>query len=203
MIAWLNGILIEKNSSQIVIDVNGVGYDVAISMTTFFSLPNEGEPYACFVQTIVREDAFSLFGFSKKQERALFRILIKVSGIGPKVALGILSSASTDEFVRIIKNKELKSLIKLPGIGKKTAERLMIELSDKLSDFVSSESYSGSINKESPDNFSLAKEEACQALVSLGYMEKHAEKVMNQLDDGTKSVDDLIRLGLKELSPIR
>ena len=110
--------------------------NVAISMTTFFSLPNEGENYSCFIQTIVREDTLALFGFSARQERSLFRALIKINGIGPKVALGILSSTTCSDFVKIIQQKNLKSLIKLPGIGKKTAERLLIELSDSLSEML-------------------------------------------------------------------
>ncbi len=205
MIAWLKGKLLEKKSSQIILDVNGVGYDIAISMTTFFSLPDEGEDYCCFIQTIVREDTLSLFGFSAQQEKTLFRALIKISGIGPKVALAILSSTTCDDFVRIIQQKDSKSLIKLPGIGKKTAERLLIELSDSLSELLEQnpllDSSLNSSLSEQAQRSAAARDEAVQALSSLGYQLKQAEKVINSLDDGNKKVDELIRLGLRELSP--
>lgn len=193
MIAWLKGLILEKNISQLILDVNGVGYDIAISNTTFLSLPNEGQSYACFIQTIVREDTLALYGFSERSERSLFQDLIKVSGIGPKVALGILSSVSASEFIGIIQQKKISALVKLPGIGKKTAERLLIELADnfaKLAEALPVENKS----------MTLARQEAAQALISLGYPTKQAEKVVFSLDDGAKSVDELIRLSLKELS---
>lgn len=198
MIAWLKGILLEKSASQIILNVKGVGYEVAISATTFFGLPDEGMEYACFIQTIVREDTFSLFGFGEKQEKAAFRMLIKISGIGPRVALGILSSTTVTDFVRIINSKESKLLVKFPGIGKKTAERLIIELSDKITDLLDNNS---SDNHDIRINSSLVRDEACQALISLGYLPKHAEKAIDKLNDGNKTIDELIRLGLKALSP--
>ncbi len=203
MIAWLQGILLEKSSNQLVLNVNGVGYEVAISLTTFFSLPEYGDAYACFIQTIVREDTLALFGFHDRSERALFRTLIKVSGIGPKVALGILSSTSTLEFVRVIEQKDSATLVKLPGIGKKTAERLIIELSDCLSDVLSGSAAASNDQVTTQQSSAIAKDEACQALVSLGYAAKVAEKAMNRIACDDKTVDDLIRLGLNELSPVR
>lgn len=200
MIAWLQGLLIEKSSNQIILNVKGVGYEVSISLNTFFKLPVEGEQYECVIQTIVREDTFALFGFHDKAEKALFKTLIKVSGIGPKVALGILSSTTSSEFVRVIELKDAVTLVKLPGIGKKTAERLIIELSGSLPEILVSDQNHEGVN---PTSMRLAREEACQALIALGYASKSAEKVMIKLDDGNKSVDELIRLGLNELSPVR
>lgn len=200
MIAWLQGILLEKSSNQLILNVAGVGYEVAISLNTFFKLPAEGELYQCSIQTIVREDSLALFGFHDVSEKALFKTLIKVSGIGPKVALGILSSTSCSEFVKLIELKDLTTLVKLPGIGKKTAERLIIELSGSLPESL----LSGSTDQQTPHQaIRKARDEACQALVALGFPLKQAEKVMIKLDDGQKSVDDLIRQGLKELSPVR
>ena len=193
MIAWLKGNVVEKSSNKTVLDVNGVGYDINISMNTYLSLPDIGQVVSCFVQTIVREDNFSLYGFSTKKERHLFQILIKVSGIGPKVALGILSSISVNDLITILQNKDSKNLIRLPGIGKKTAERLIIELTDQLTKEFKLEA---NISVKSQ-----AKDEAIQALVSLGYALKKAEQVIVRVDDGEKSADELIRSGLKSLSP--
>ena len=193
MIAWLQGILLEKSSNQLILNVAGVGYEIAISLYTFFKLPAEGELYQCSIQTIIREDSFALFGFHEVSEKALFKTLIKVSGIGPKVALGILSSTTCSEFVRLIELKDLTTLVKLPGIGKKTAERLIIELSGSLPDPL----VFGTTDQQNiPQSMRKARDEACQALVSLGYALKQAEKVIIKLDDGQKSVDDLIRHSL-------
>lgn len=200
MIAWLQGTLLEKTSNLMIVNVNGVGYEVSISLNTFFNLPDEGGQVGCAIQTIVREDTFALFGFYDKSEKALFKTLIKVSGIGPKVALGILSSTTTQEFVRVIELKDAATLVKLPGIGKKTAERLIIELSGSLPEILVSDQ--SNMDMRQPTS-RLARDEAAQALVALGYAAKAAEKVVAKLDDGNKSVDDLLRLGLNELSPVR
>ena len=132
MIARLKGIILEKKPPNLLIDVNGIGYQVAASMNTFFDLPCEGSEVILHIQTIIREDAHSLFGFLVPKERELFCQLIKVNGVGPKLALGILSGISSDQFVQCIQDQDTASLIKLPGIGKKTAERLIVEMQDKL-----------------------------------------------------------------------
>ncbi len=196
MIAWLTGSLLEKSASSIVLNVNGVGYDVAISMTTFLCLPEEGAQYACFIHTVVREDAIALFGFNQREERSLFQSLIKVSGIGPKVALNILSSVNAEAFNLIIQTKDSKQLVKLPGIGKKTAERLIIELQDKLPNVDIKP------NSTQATSMSSARYEAIQALIALGYQTKQAEGVITSIDDSEMGADGLIRSALRSLSPV-
>lgn len=198
MIAFLSGVVIEKSSERMVLDVNGVGYEVFISLNTFFSMPEIGKKYDCLIQTIVREDAITLYGFSEIAAKSLFQALIKVSGIGPKVALNILSSVTPEEFSRVVQRKDPKGLVKLPGIGKKTAERLLIELSDKLPKVADdAPTEAAGLEVREP-----CREEAVMALVALGYQQRQAEKVISQVDDNHLSTDQLIRLGLKHLSPV-
>lgn len=131
MIAWLKGIIIDKDPSDLVISVNDVGYAVEASMNTFYQLPNEGESVGLHIQHIIREDANLLYGFYDKAEREVFRLLIKISGIGPRLALTILSGMTCQELIQCIALKNLAALQKIPGIGKKTAERLIVEMQDK------------------------------------------------------------------------
>ena len=137
MIGRLKGILVEKNPPQAVIDVNGVGYEVDVSMQTFYRLPATGEAVQLYTQLVVREDAHLLFGFATADERATFRQLVKVSGIGAKTALGILSAMSADELAQAVAEEDVKRLSSAPGIGKKTAERMVLELRGKLVSAVS------------------------------------------------------------------
>ena len=137
MIGRLKGILVEKNPPQAVIDVNGVGYEVDVSMQTFYRLPATGEAVQLYTQLVVREDAHLLFGFATADERATFRQLVKVSGIGAKTALGILSAMSADELAQAVAEEDVKRLSSAPGIGKKTAERMVLELRGKLISAVS------------------------------------------------------------------
>lgn len=201
MIAWLSGLVLEKEDNRLVLNVNGVGYEVFISLVTFLSVPSEGESFACCIHTIVREDQITLYGFSQKQERDLFTALIKVSGIGPKVAINILSSISVNEFCQIVNKKEPKALVKLPGIGKKTAERLIIELQDKLN--MSTDADIASSELADVGNGLVISQEATQALVALGYPLKQAERIINEIKvDDINSTDELIRQALKKLSPV-
>lgn len=200
MIGWLQGKIIDKQTSgKVVLDVNGVGYDVEISMQAFFQLENEtGKNISLHIHTIVREDALLLYGFLDKQERSLFRALIKVNGIGPKVAMNILSSVGVSEFVQSIHGKNLSFLTKLPGIGKKTAERLLIEMKDSISPFLESEA--GCLMMSQGAEHLNAQIEAISALEALGYKPQDASKVVKKIDDGTKNCEQLIRQALQLLS---
>jgi Holliday junction DNA helicase RuvA len=135
MIGQIRGIILEKQAPQLTVDVHGVGYEIDAPMSTFYQLPDAGKEVRLYTHFVVREDAQLLYGFYTQEERHLFRTLLKVNGVGPKLALTILSSASPDEFVRSVLNNDTDSLVKLPGIGKKTAERLVIEMRDKLKEW--------------------------------------------------------------------
>ncbi len=139
MIGQVHGILLEKQPPQLVVNVNGLGYEIDAPMSTFYQLPDVGLAVKLFTHFVVREDAQQLYGFYTREERSLFRTLLKVNGVGPRMALTILSSVSPDEFVRCVLDNDTASLVRLPGIGKKTAERLVIEMRDKLSDWYKNE----------------------------------------------------------------
>ena len=197
MIGRLQGVIADKSHpGKFIIDVNGVGYDVETSLQTFFSLETQTDKVTIHIHTIVREDAFILYGFQSLQERELFRALIKVNGVGPKLAITILSSISPIEFIRAIANKDLTALNTIPGIGKKTAERLLIELKDAPSKL--------GFQVEAMDNPATVttdgRAEAAAALISLGYKLVEVNRAMQKVDDGQKSCEQLIRDGLKWLS---
>ena len=197
MIGWLKGKIISKNEpGSIVLDVHGVGYEVETSLITCFQLTaNEDVPVGLHIHTVVREDALQLFGFLEKEERRLFRALIKVNGVGPKLAIGILSSINPSEFVHCINNQDAKMLTKLPGIGKKTAERLVVEMKDRLKDFDSS-----NILVETSATRHSAQDEAIQALEALGYKAQEASRTVKKVDDGHMGSEQLIRQALQALS---
>lgn len=189
MIGWLNGQIVDKHQpGKLVIDVNGVGYDVETSLNTFFQLETQNHTIGLHIHTVVREDALLLYGFLDKQERALFRALIKVNGVGPKVAMAILSSISPNEFIQCILQENTAMLTKIPGIGKKTAERLVVEMRDSVKQF-------GEVSSASlPKQFHIVRsqDEAISALEALGYKPQEALKVVNKIDDGSKSCEQLI-----------
>ena len=197
MIGWLNGRIIDKNQpGKLVLDVNGVGYDVETSLNTFFQLEVHNTAVGLHIHTVVREDALLLYGFLDKQERSLFRSLIKVNGVGPKLAMAILSSISPNEFIQCIHQENTALLIKLPGIGKKTAERLIVEMRDSIKQFI--DTSSGSIHKQTIQVRS--QDEAVSALEALGYKPQEAIKVVNKIDDGIKTCEQLIREALQILA---
>jgi Holliday junction DNA helicase RuvA len=197
MIGWLNGQIVDKNQpGKLVLDVNGVGYDVETSLNTFFQLEAQNKGVGLHIHTVVREDALLLYGFLDKQERALFRALIKVNGVGPKLAMAILSSISPNEFIQCIHQENAALLTKLPGIGKKTAERLVVEMRDSIKQFISSNSDT-IVHQQNPVRNS---DEAISALEALGYKPQEALKVVNKIDDGTKTSEQLIRESLQILS---
>ncbi|KTC78386.1 Holliday junction branch migration protein RuvA [Legionella brunensis] len=199
MIGWLNGKILDKNQlGKLVLDVNGVGYDVETSLSTFFQLEGQSGSIGLHIHTIVREDALLLFGFLDKQERALFRALIKVNGIGPKVAMAVLSSITPVEFIRCIEEQNAMLLTKIPGIGKKTAERLLIEMRDSIKNF--STSIDISYQPQKLPHVRLEPEEAISALEALGYKQQEAVKIIKKIDDGNKSCEQLIRQALQLLA---
>ena len=197
MIGWLNGRVVDKhNPGKIVVDVNGVGYDVETSLPTFFQVESEAGMIGLHIHTIVREDALLLYGFLDQQERALFRALIKVNGVGPKLAIAILSSCTPDEFIQCIYQKNTEFLTKLPGIGKKTAERLVVEMKDRL------EQLPVSTNQQviAVKGIVRAQDEAIKALESLGYKPQEAARTVNKIDDGSQTCEQLIRQALQILA---
>jgi Holliday junction DNA helicase RuvA len=197
MIGWLIGQIVDKHHpGKLVLDVNGVGYDVETSLNTFFQLEGQSKQVGLHIHTVVREDAFLLYGFLDKQERSLFRALIKVNGVGPKLAMAILSSISPNEFIQCISQENAALLTKLPGIGKKTAERLVIEMRDSIKQF--GETTSDFMHK--PVKMIRSQDEAISALEVLGYKPQEALKVVNKIDDGDKSCEQLIREALQILA---
>lgn len=197
MIGRLRGVLIEKQATEIVIDVNGVGYEVLVPMTTFYGLPALGQVVSLYTQFIVREDAQQLFGFSDVTSRRLFRDLIKVNGVGPKLALTIMSGIDSDDFVRCVQEGNTAALVRLPGVGKKTAERLVIEMRDRLKDWELPGSSSNMAMPASASKVNIAEAEA--ALVALGYKPQEASKAISALKTDDASSEELIRAALKNM----
>ncbi|TCJ94685.1 Holliday junction DNA helicase subunit RuvA [Volucribacter psittacicida] len=200
MIGRLQGILLEKQPPEVLLDVQGVGYELLLPMTSFYSLPELGQQATLFTHLVVREDAHLLFGFAQKTDRTLFRELIKTNGVGPKLALAILSAMSVDEFIYAIEREELSKLVKIPGVGKKTAERLLVELKGKFKQ-QKTEFFVQSSHLPSPSmDFSLDDkpcDEAISALVALGYKPAEAEKMVKKVNKPDLNSEQLIRLALK------
>src|SRR6266581_662176 len=191
MIGRLSGVLLEKNPPQLLLDVQGVAYEVDVPMSTFYNLPATGERIALFTHLVVREDAHLLFGFGSEAERRAFRQLLKISGVGARTALSVLSGLSVAELAQAVTMQETGRLTKIPGIGKKTAERLLLELKDKLgADFVGGVA----INRPKP-----VASDVMNALLALGYSDKEAQHAVKQLSEGL-SVSEGIRQALKSLA---
>lgn len=204
MIGRVQGTLLEKAPPEVLVDVGGLGYELQLPMTSFYQLPNVGENVVLFTHFVVREDAQLLFGFADKLERSLFRELIKANGVGPKLGLAILSGMSAPQFLQCVKNEDVSSLVSLPGIGKKTAERLVVELRDRLAKFTANqgEAFTGDMivpsTLENPTVTVVdAKEEALSALVALGYKPAQASKLVNAAYSDGMASEDVIRLALK------
>ena len=200
MIGRLSGQLLQKQPPELLIDVNGVGYEVSAPMTTFYSLPELGEKVVLHTHMVVREDAQLLYGFSSESERTLFRVLIKINGVGPKLGLTILSGISAEEFARCVHDNDAAALVRLPGIGKKTAERLIIELRDKLGSEEQSESSSAAAGLMSSSAATSPISDAVSALISLGYKANDASKIVRSIDTSGLNTEDIIRLSLQGLS---
>jgi holliday junction DNA helicase RuvA len=195
MIAHLRGILLSKHPNQLVVETAGVGYEVTISVPTFSELPSEGSEVALHIHTHVREDSFALYGFLRPAEKSLFEKLITVSGIGPKLAITILSGMAADEMVGAIRGNDLARLTKIPGIGKKTAERMVLELRDKLPE-------PGPSSAPAAPPMSATEEDVLSALVNLGYQRAAAEKALAVVEKNGKatSFDAMFREALAGLS---
>lgn len=197
MIGWLKGYIVDRpEDGHIVLSVNQVGYDIEIPLNVYSELLTEIREVTLFIQTIVREDAFLLYGFLEKVDRAVFRTLIKVSGVGPKLAMTILSHLSVIEFQQAIQNKDLQRLISVPGIGKKTAERLQVELKSAFATLPEAFTF----NVSSPHINS--KEEAIAALITLGYRLADARAVIQAVSEDDLDTQQLIKRGLQQLSRV-
>lgn len=197
MIGFIRGKLVSKKPPLLVLDVQGVGYEIEAPMTTFYNLPAMDETVHLHTHLVVREDAHILFGFSTESDRLMFRTLIKVNGVGPKLALTILSGQSADEFHRCIHDNDTAALIRLPGVGKKTAERLIIEMRDKLPTVDTSTNDNSNVEQGSGILRSSAKQEAISALCALGYKAQDASKMVQDIAQEDKSCEDIIRLALQ------
>ncbi len=203
MIGRIRGTLAEKQPPEILVDVAGVGYEIHMPMTSFYQLPAVGEEVVVYTHFVVREDAQLLFGFADKMERGLFRELIKANGVGPKLGLAILSGMSATQFLASVQNEDVSALVSLPGIGKKTAERLVVELKDRLAKFgktqsivvppPSSDLLSGSTIVPVNDS----REEAQSALIALGYKPVQASKLVESVYQEGMESEVLIREALK------
>lgn len=197
MIGRLKGILLEKSPPHLLIDVQGVAYEIEAPLLTCYRLPELGQEVILHTHFVVREDAQLLYGFSELQERSLFRNLIKVSNVGPKLALAILSGLEPDAFVRCIMNNDATALVKIPGVGKKTAERLVVEMRDRLAD------WQLQLAKPNVDSLLSASDqmtqEAIGALVSLGYKPQEAKQAVTRVYQKQMSSTELIRLALQSM----
>ena len=194
MIGSLIGLIKEKTPSSILLEVNGIGYEIAVPLSTSFQLPNVGESVYLLTHLVVREDQHSLYGFATDEERKLFRALIKISGVGAKLAITILSGTNVNGFIQSVVNEDIDALVHLPGIGKKTAERLIVEMKDKVSEISSDE------NSLSQNNENSAVAEAINALVNLGYKTKDAKTILDKIESEGLTVEELIRQALKSLN---
>ncbi len=200
MIGQIRGIIVEKQPPQLIIDVHGIGYEIDVPMGTFYRLPDIGQEVTLLTHFIVREDAQLLYGFYTRDERQLFRTLLKVNGVGPRLALTVLSSAAPEEFVRCVLNNDTASLVRLPGVGKKIAERLVIEMRDKLSDWYQAPAGEGAVlATEEKRGRHQALQDAISALITLGYKQPEANRVVTKIDDGAAASEELIRRALKEM----
>ena len=195
MIGRLQGTVIDKQAPDLLLDVQGVGYELLVSLSTFFAIPAVGESVTLHTHFVVREDVQQLYGFTERSERTLFRHLIKVNGVGPKMALGVLSGMSANEFAACVHNNDVDTLVRLPGVGKKTAERLVIEMRDKV-DVAQVNDFGSATAGKHPD----IKQEAESALTALGYKPQDAAKMISRVsDEEITSTEQLIRRALKNM----
>jgi len=205
MIGRLRGIWLEKQAPDLLLDVAGVGYEVQLPLTSFYQLPATGEEAVLYTHFVVREDAQLLYGFVNATERALFRQLIKANGVGPKLALTILSGMTAQQFVRCVQLDDVSTLVKLPGVGKKTAERLVVEMRDRLKDWgiapttpvTDAMLLQGDEAVFSP--VESAEQDALGALVSLGYSQLQADKAVQRVKQADMSSEQLIKAALRSM----
>jgi holliday junction DNA helicase RuvA len=194
MIGSVRGRILSKTPPQLLVDVGGVGYELEAPMSTFFHLPPVGEEVRLLTHLVVREDAHVLYAFGSEEERRLFRSLIKVSGVGPKIALALLSGISVEAFARCVQSEDVAALIKVPGIGRKTAERLVIEMRDRVQ-------ADGRTAASALPAGTSAEAEAFSALIALGYRPAEATRLLKAIGPGTHSTEELIRRALRGAAP--
>ncbi|MCK7549970.1 Holliday junction branch migration protein RuvA [Marinobacter goseongensis] len=208
MIGRIRGTLVEKSPGQALVECAGLGYEVDIPFTTFFHLPEPGEEITLHTHFAVREDAQSLYGFASRLDRDLFRLLIRVNGVGPKLAVGILSGLDAHQFIRCVEARDANSLVKLPGVGKKTAERLLIEMTDRIGQlegqFVplsSAATGDKGVGAVVPASSHAPRDEAEAALIALGYKPQEATRAIGKVAEEGMSSENLIRLALRNMIP--
>lgn len=203
MIGQIRGILIEKNPPEILVDVGGITYEIQVPMSTLYQLPDVGQEVVLHTHFVVRDDAQLLYGFCHTKDKTLFRSLIRVNGVGPRMALVILSGMEPDEFVRVVRNNDVTAMVNMPGIGKKTAERLIVEMRDRLSEWQASEGAgSAPETQDSASTIKVFSKDAEAALIGLGYKPQQAARAIAQvLKDNLEITDseELIRLSLKSI----
>ena len=200
MIGQLRGKLLQKKPNSLLLDVNGVGYEVTIPVTSFYELPDEGHEVTLKIHTHVREDALVLFGFNTQREKEFFLKLISISGIGPKLAIAILSGEQVEEIAHSIAEGNISKLTSIPGVGRKTAERLSLELKSSVSSFILPEQLEASKSAATP---SALEEDVLSALVNLGYPRAAAEKALAialRSDEGARTFEDVLRSTLRRLA---
>jgi Holliday junction DNA helicase RuvA len=204
VIGRLRGTLIEKQPPELLIEVGGVGYEVQMPMSCFYELPEIGQEAIIYTHFVVREDAQLLYGFNTVRERALFREVIKANGVGPKLGLGILSGMSASQFVSCVEREDISTLVKLPGVGKKTAERLVVEMKDRLKGWGAGDLFTPATDAAPMDSAGAmssesAEEEAVSALLALGYKPTQASKVVSQVAKPDMTSEALIREALRTM----
>lgn len=200
MIGRLRGELAAKQAPSLLVDVNGIGYELDAPMSTFYNLPEVGQPVTLYTHLAVREDAHTLYGFATLPERRLFRTLIKVSGVGAKLALAILSGMSADEFALCVSDGDATSLTRLPGVGKKTAERLIVEMRDRLADWHEQGGIAAAGSTPLVGRVEGGVADAVSALVALGYKPQEASRMVRAVDSQGLSSEEIIRAALQSVA---
>lgn len=199
MIAFLKGRLVEKQPPAMVLDVNGVGYELEAPMTTFYDLPESGADIELYVHMVVREDAHKLYGFSHRPQRDLFRSLLRVGGVGPRVALAILSTLTAEEFLSCMASEDVDRLTHVPGIGRKTAQRLLVEMRDRVlkeTDTASFQAVRQETSAPSPE------QDAVSALIALGYKPLQASRAVREVGEKADGSEEIIRQALRLLAGV-
>jgi len=196
MIGHLRGVLVHREDASLVVEVGGIGYEVEVTASTLTQLPGNSEPLSLYTHFVVREDVQALYGFSAKSERDMFRALIRISGVGPKLALTLLSGVETLEFARCVRDEDVSSLVKVPGIGRKTAERLLVELKDKMEQWLPD---LPPVQQTAAMGNGQVISEAEQALVALGYKPQEASRWVAQVYDPDLSTQELVKQVLKQM----
>jgi holliday junction DNA helicase RuvA len=196
VIGWLRGVLLWKSAPHVLMEVRGVGYEVEVTFPTFFKLPAVGQEMTLYTHLIVREDAHILYGFSSEAERSMFRNLIKVNGVGAKMAATLLSGIAVDDFVRCVRDNDVARLVKLPGVGKKTAERLVMEMRDRL-DAKSGAAAAPKLETGAPPPQSNAVNDAISAMVALGYKPADASRMVLRVNSEGLACEEIIRRALQ------